>query len=234
MACDSTERCLTTLTSMLGRQQLVRCRRPAAERARLRRFGVLSMCTTPTTGLPGGRTCGVRCQPFGRHRLQAVTGGRARKLRLARQCHQSRAALRRCGPPPQPRPTPVLSSARLSPQFPASLSANLVRAEGRVFCASQIRVLEDAEKVVLAATAALQRSAAIGCDSGHSSQAALLRGPALALVDLAARRLCLALPAHSNADDLNAKLAKAIAKYVAAFGESASCATDLRRVRHIL
>ena len=94
----------------------------------------------------------------------------------------------------------------------------------------QARALSEAEKALLEA-AATPKGAANGTGGPHSAPPAPcehLRGPALARVDIAVHRLRLGLPDERSGRDLAAHVARSIATYFASFGDSASCAVDLR------
>lgn len=94
----------------------------------------------------------------------------------------------------------------------------------------QARALSEAEKALLEA-AATPKGVANGSGGLHSAPAVPcghLRGPALARVDLAVHRLRLGLPDERSGRDLAGHVARSIATYFASFGNSASCAVDLR------
>ena len=95
-------------------------------------------------------------------------------------------------------------------------------------CALQARVLREAEAAVHAVAAAPMGAA--GGAAAPSVPHAVLRGPALAGMDLAAGRLRLGLPGDGSRASLSMGLAAHVAEYFAGLGDSLSCAADLRRV----
>ena len=94
----------------------------------------------------------------------------------------------------------------------------------------QARALSEAEMALQEAVATPKGVAngTVGLHSAPAVPCGHLRGPALACVDLAVHRLRLGLLDERSGHDLAAHVAGSIATYFASFGDSASCAVDLR------
>ncbi|KAK9840809.1 hypothetical protein WJX81_006295 [Elliptochloris bilobata] len=93
--------------------------------------------------------------------------------------------------------------------------------------AAQARVLDEAKDALLAASGATH-APTHGSQHARSLPPVRLRGPALAAVDLAKRRLSLGLADQRGKCNSSLGLAESIAAYFASFGDSASY-RDLRR-----
>ena len=100
-------------------------------------------------------------------------------------------------------------------------------------CVSQARVLDEAQEALLAASSPPHRPAN-GCQQPRGLPPVRLRGLALAAVDLAARRLRGRLHRQQSGRGSSQGLAESIATYFTSFGDSASCATDLRHAASIV
>lgn len=97
---------------------------------------------------------------------------------------------------------------------------------------AQACVLDEAEEALLAASGPPQRPAN-GCQPPRGLPPVRLRGLALAAVDLAARRLRGRLHHAQSEGAPSLGLAESIATYFATFGDSASCAIDLRQAASV-